>query len=186
MGIYGKLSVNEIDTILLMCQHPRIDMFVETGTYIGESTCEAAKMFSKVITIDVVDELQSQAKELAKKENLNNIEFLLGKSQELLPDICDTHATLNCMWFLDAHHSGPETGCSGDKVPLLQELETILTRWKGEQGIFIFDDLRLFDKYWDWKQISIETIKQTFQKHKREIELEWTDNDRYMVYISSL
>jgi hypothetical protein len=186
MGITGKLLNEDITDIL---NGKIIKCFLETGTYHGDSTFEASKMFDKVYTIELVENLYNMTKDkwLNDENYKDNISFHLGDSLELLPEIVkeiNKDYNSSCVYFIDAHQSGNDTSHSIVCVPLLLEIELILQNMETkENNVFIFDDVRLFDNYWDWKGISIESIQNLFKKYDCHIKEKYIMNDRYIVVL---
>jgi len=116
-----------------------IDYFVETGTFYASTARWASNEFKSVKTIELSDELHNNA--LNKYGNIQNIEFIRGKSQEKLGDITQNLDSSAIFW-LDAHYSGEGTVGQDHECPLLEELEAI-GKSNAENYIFI-DDARLF------------------------------------------
>ena len=178
MGKTGHLTQEEINGII---EDRKLDNFIETGTYLGDSTLEASKVFTTVHTMEIVPDLQRQA--IEKCSSANNIHFHLGDTVKLLPDIVQ-NLTGGCLWFLDAHQSGPETSNNGVHVPLLHELDIILDNMnRSDEHVFIIDDVRLFSAYWDWANISIQSIIQKFSSRDLKITRKNISNDRLVIYL---
>lgn len=119
-----------------------IGAFIETGTYLGYTTTEAAKVFEKVYTI----ELSQECFELAK-ENLtqfSHVQLYLGNSGEvlgkLLPTICS-----RTLFYLDGHYSGGVTAKGLENTPILEELIAIRDFGRSDSVILI-DDIQLFQE----------------------------------------
>ena len=180
MGKTGYLTENEIYQILSTCGISKEDIpyFVETGTYHGDSTREAAKVFENVHTIEIMDDLWSENVSTNKELGIDNIECHHGDSLVTLPSIVKS-IDKPCFWFLDAHQSGPDTGNNGEWVPLLKELDIILGN--KVEGIFVIDDVRLFSKHWDWAAVSLESISNLFGKHGYDVSESYLMNDRYIL-----
>jgi len=127
----------------LIEQH-EIKYFVETGTAGGNSARLAATMFEKVYTIEVIEGRPEM------KNAPDNIDFFVGDSAELLPDLIRElnrikgSATRQFVFFwLDAHYSGDTVNTSGyPECPLLAEIEAVAEY--GEDAIIFIDDARLF------------------------------------------
>jgi hypothetical protein len=176
----GSLTYDELFTYLSWKQYKNIKNFIETGTYKGATTLMAAKKFDKVYTTEIVPALHEYSKNIAVKEGVTNIEFMLGDSVELLKLICP-QVLDGGVFFLDAHQSGGDTSNNGkNHVPLFQELDVILSH-KIAPSIYIVDDLRLFDKFWDWAGITPETIVNKFKEHGHEVDSYFSQNDRFYV-----
>jgi hypothetical protein len=125
--------------------------------------------------MEIVPELYNES----KAHGGDNITYLLGDTVKLLPTIIPK-IDAPAMWFLDAHQSGPETSNNGKWVPLLEELNIILSSYT-HPSIYIIDDLQLFSKHWDWAEISVDSIIELFKKHGKEIAVNYSNNDRYII-----
>ena len=99
-----------------------IDCFVETGTFHGDAARFAAKLFPRVVTIEIKREYQEQA---ILQSPGTNIEFLLGDSASLLPDVV-AGLTGTALFWLDGH-AGAGFYADEDNCPLLSELRAIGT-----------------------------------------------------------
>src|SRR5262249_11637841 len=117
------------------------NVFVETGTNMGETTVLAAGYFKQVYTIELAEALYRTTK--AKLSHFKNIEFLRGDSAVLLGDV-SSWVTEPAVFFLDAHWSGGETAFGSEEVPLYRELNHIAKRRQSD--LIIIDDFRLFGK----------------------------------------
>ena len=62
-----------------------VDIFVETGTYQGDTAGWASDVFDHVITVELDESLYQDA--VAQYDSTNNIRFLHGKSQDELQRI---------------------------------------------------------------------------------------------------
>lgn len=145
------------------------DIFVETGTYEGETTFLAHQLFHKIYTIEIKEEYYTavQKKFLALPGAKGDVEFLLGDSRkkltEIVPKIMDP-----AIFFLDGHWSGGDTGKSDVDCPLLEECEVINSLLLPE-SIVIIDDVRLFGKgpkygneICNWEDISVDKVLKIF------------------------
>lgn len=170
----GCLTPEDIKFILLIYPFLNINTAIETGTYKGESSRLLSKFFKHVHTFEIHKPLYDKAVQDSK--HIDNITFHYGDSVKLLPNILNT-INGSVLYFIDAHTAGTGTGWNGDElVPLLTELRLIL-KLKKDMSVFIFDDVRLFNKYDDWKAITTETIKKEF----RNVIYDVIYNDRYYV-----
>jgi hypothetical protein len=116
-----------------------IDQFVETGTYLGDTSAWAANHFKSVISIEFAKPLYEDA--LKRFHNNSNVRLIYGHSgeklTELLPEIQQTS-----IFWLDSHWSGGLTYGETDECPLLGELKAFIPS-KLPHFLFI-DDARLF------------------------------------------
>lgn len=171
----GSLKFEEIRDYLPIINNP--NFFVETGTYKAVTTMEMAKHFKIVFTTEINKKLYEESKEKAKE--IKNIGFLLGDSVKLLDNIMPKVKD-GAVFFLDAHQSGSDTSNNGVKhVPLFEELDTILKYDLGP-SLFIIDDYRLFNKFWDWEGITVSSILKKFEE-KRKVTSNFVENDRLYI-----
>ena len=145
-------------------------VFVETGTYLGNTTAGAAHLFRTVHTIELDEQLYERARK--RFENVPNVTCHHGNSPDVLRSLA---ATIDepALFYLDAHWSGGATAHGEVEVPLLEELEIIRERSQGD--FIIIDDARLIGKTgttglrlsreypvstFDWRNVKIEAIRQ--------------------------
>lgn len=115
-------------------------VFVETGTFLGDTTWAFRCSFEKVHTIEVEATLAQLARERFAGDP--RIEVIEGDSSQVLPELCD-RLSGPCLFYLDGHYSGGITGMGEQECPILQELDVILARTRVKFRIVI-DDARLF------------------------------------------
>lgn len=123
----------------LQSDYKEYKCFVETGTWVGNTIFNLEPYFDKLHTIEFSEKYYNNTK---SRYHGNKINFILGDSsiefKTLLP-------TLNekCIFFLDGHWSGGDTGRSSKDSPLVEEMELINDLFTNE-AIIIIDDVRLF------------------------------------------
>ncbi len=149
-------ALTELDIMNMMkipCQ-----IFVETGTYLGETTNVAKDIFQQVHTIEIKKELFENAR--AKFSQHLNVLCHLGDSSIVLENICKTLNKPTCFW-LDGHWSAGDTGKGLKNVPLYEELELIMKHCS-QKCVILIDDCRLFEKTGNdldgWEVINKNTI----------------------------
>jgi hypothetical protein len=148
------LSESEIRSMLkIPCE-----IFVETGTLLGQTTETASRMFDTVHTIEIKKEYYELAKR--KFSNVSNVTCHLGDSSILLGDVCQTLDRPTCFW-LDGHWSAGDTGKGVKNVPLYEELALIM-KFCSEKCVILIDDCRLFEKTGEylegWDAINRDTV----------------------------
>ena len=106
----GRLSSDRFSEILDKSILKKYDCFIETGTFTGISIIPLAKKFKHVEfhTIEIVEELYLHAKNKAKLENIDNLNFHLGDSSILIEKVINDTQKENVVIFLDAHSSSYE------------------------------------------------------------------------------
>jgi hypothetical protein len=176
----GSLEYSEIQPILKKSMYKNIKNFVESGTYLAESTIMASKCFENVYTIEIEEDLYNKSKQKAADKDITNIKFYLGDSTKLLKEIVPKVVDGAC-FFIDAHLSGEDSNWNGkQRVPLYQELQIILSH-KMKPSIFIFDDVRLFNNFHDWSGITQEGIINVFKSFDYKIKTAYISNDRMYI-----
>ena len=135
MGIIQPYFPKEI--VLKLANIANAEIFVETGTYYGNTSEWASSEFKNIFTIELSEYLYNITKEkLLLKRNINHI---LANSKNVLPNILKTIDS-NVVFWLDGHYSGGVTAGEDDPCPLREELGIILKRYNDD--IIIIDDAR--------------------------------------------
>jgi hypothetical protein len=132
------------------------NVFVETGTYMGDTISNMLNHFSKLYSIELSSKYASEA--VDKFKNNTNVRIIQGDSSKVLKvlvrDVNDT-----VFFWLDGHWSGGNTARGSLDCPLLEELHIISNDFKNE-CIVAIDDVRLFGTNIseDWSDITKEGI----------------------------
>ena len=116
--------------------------WVETGTYLGDTTIVLAKNALKVITI----EPSAKQYEFVSKRliDLKNVEIVNSTSEECMERILIDLSGPTCFW-LDGHYSGGDTFKGISDTPIIFELDSISKYLEKNRDVVIFiDDFRLF------------------------------------------
>lgn len=175
------------------------DIFVETGTYKGDTIFPMGQIFNTCYTIEISQNAIDFCMRKIKKRKVNgdNITFLLGPSEIKLIDVINIikNSTLS-VFFLDAHVTVSDktteyrTECNID-VPLCLELDIISKNYHNECFIIIDDTINLGKTkseetaFADWTNITEETIKKSL--NNRSYELLYTeDNDRILIKLNKM
>ena len=117
------------------------DVFVETGTFHGDTVALAAPRFSRVVTIEHSQALWQAAVERFRADP--QIEVLPGESPEVLARVSPSLAERATLFWLDAHWCAAEhTAGEHSQCPLLDELAAIGTL--AARSVVLIDDARLF------------------------------------------
>jgi len=125
-------------------------LWIETGTYYGETTLFLSSIAKKVISIEADERLFNLAS--IKFKLFNNVEIFLSKSEEILETILIKEKDFeNLCIYLDAHlcidHiKNIETfGIKNSSTPIVKELKVIEQNLKNFKNIkILIDDIRLF------------------------------------------
>ena len=125
-------------------------LWIETGTYYGETTKLLSKISKKTISIEADKNLFETSNKILK--NFKNVEILNGKSEDLLDKVISKNLNFkNICIYLDAHlcqdhiKNTKTFGDENSATPILKELE-IVTKYvaKFEKIVVLIDDIRLF------------------------------------------
>jgi hypothetical protein len=128
-------------------------VFIETGTYLGDSLAHAATFnFKKLISIEIDSNLVAKARNRFKDDN--RIEIVEGSSSEVLEGILDS-VQENIILWLDAHFPGYMVSggdINGEKdrdkrVPLEKEIAVLSKRIGRFNDVLLIDDLRCYEDY---------------------------------------
>lgn len=142
-----------IDLAQSITEETAVDVFVETGTFKGDSVAEAAKIFPLCYSIEISENLYQQASDRFKDRS--DIHLLLGNSRDKMSEIDFSKASSSFFW-LDAHHSGGETGGEGF-CPLIDELK-LISSLSLEKYIMIDDARFILSPCEDQRYCTIEQL----------------------------
>jgi len=156
--------------IFQMAKENKIPVFIETGTYLGDTVSALRYSFREIYSIELDEKLAQRAKNIFKKYKY--IHILQGDSSKILPAILEDIKKPTLFW-LDAHYSGGITAKGEKENPILDELQTILNWWI-DGSVILIDDNRLFKKENNWPEI--EDIKSLVVKLKPNLKLEVFEN----------
>jgi hypothetical protein len=175
---------------LLQDDYKKYNCFIETGTYLGSTIFSLEPYFNKLYTIEFSEKYYINTK---NKYNGNKIDFILGDSsivfETLLPNITD-----KCIFFLDGHWSGYDTGRSNKDCPLNEEITHINNLFTND-AIIVIDDFRLFglnklsgklDE--DWSEINKEKLLNILQGRVNKVyhlDSECAKDDRLIIHINA-
>jgi|688.fasta_scaffold1042340_1 hypothetical protein len=141
--ISGKSSqVRKRRIIKSLGLNHNIQIIVETGTYLGQSTKFFAEEFHKVYSIELDLQLYNYSKNKLRKRK--NVTLFCGNSKEMLPIII-SDLTGPSIFFLDGHASGGLTSSGEEPSPIKYELHILENFCFIKDSIIICDDARGFD-----------------------------------------
>ena len=154
-----------------------INVFVETGTYLGDTVGFLSRQFREIHSIELSHEFVLTVRK--RFSSRKNIEIYEGNSADVLPKIVKSINEPTLFW-LDAHYSGGNTAGSDDKLPLLKEIGVIVSSWKSGSVILI-DDARLLGVRKGYPDF--EKIKQITSQNEQNLVLT-RKNDIIRIYDS--
>lgn len=128
-------------------------VFIETGTYKGETCLELRDIFDLIFTIEIVPSLYSDFQNIKPI----NVSSHLGNSIDLLSNMYNGKSSV--IFWLDGHYVKDFQRMSDLDVPLLDELKIIMNDYK-QNVLILIDDVRLFNTniYEDWSHINKNNI----------------------------
>lgn len=146
--------------------------FIETGTYMGETSIWASAYFKNVFTIEVNPELSSEA--AMRAGGKTNIRFINGDSSVELGKTSEK-LTGSCVYWLDGHWCGGVSKITAE-CPLMGELHAIKEK---DDDVVLIDDARFFmgivpephqPDAWPRIDAVIHSLKIKYPKHEVVIE----------------
>ncbi len=115
--------------------------FVETGTFMGDTSWVMRDVFEKVDTCELDERLAARATE--KFKNAPNVKVWQGDSGVKIAEILrGIPSTTICLFWLDGHFSGGVTAKADLNTPISAEIDHIFKHAK--HHIILVDDARLF------------------------------------------
>jgi hypothetical protein len=140
---YAAPSPSDIKRSVLLRLGIKNVIWLETGTFMGDTTELIAAEAKEVYTIEPDDALFAKAN--ARFLNDSSIHVLHGLSEDVFPSLLQTlRGSVN--FWLDAHYSGGITHKGPTDTAIYQELQCIesnLTRF--DNVTVLIDDIRVFD-----------------------------------------
>lgn len=147
--------------------------WIETGTYMGDTTEALARISKKVISIEPSEGLYRKSVERLRK--FENVELIHGASEASFEAACSS-VRGSVMFWLDGHYSGGDTFKGQRDCPIEFELQTISKfLFKYDQVHVYIDDFRLFRD--SEMQKSDYPLKSFLAKWAEKNNLEWSVNN---------
>ncbi len=147
------------------------DIFIETGTYCGDTVNVSRPYFDSIISIELSKDLHNRNKERFK--NVPNVVLHNGDSEKLLEEILKSIDKERILFWLDAHYSGIGTATGKTSCPLMGELEAIANHSHKNHCILI-DDASLFGKDPDYPKL--DQVIQFLKKINNNYEISVNNN----------
>ena len=117
-----------------------IKIFIETGTFLGETIEVVRKLFNEIYSIELNKAYYLKAKQRFIK--FKHINIIQGDSSVELPKIL-SNISHPCLFWLDAHYSGGNTAKGKLETPIMKELHFILNH-PNQDHIILIDDAQKF------------------------------------------
>jgi hypothetical protein len=134
-------------------------LFVETGTFLGDTTLAMAEIFERCWTVEIDASLYAKA--LVRFEGRANITLLHGSSEKLIDSILEEIDAPAVFW-LDGHYSHADTGRGALDTPILHELTRIFEH-PIKDHVILIDDAREFLGVRDYP--TIKTLHRFVRAH---------------------
>ncbi len=115
--------------------------WIETGTYLGDTTSKLSKIAKRVISIEPQAELSLFASRRLKRKK--NVEVINATSEGCIIKVLEGVSGPTCFW-LDGHYSGDVTFQGSEISPILKELDAISNFLISNPAVIFVDDFRLF------------------------------------------
>jgi hypothetical protein len=117
--------------------------WIETGTFMGDTTSILSKVAKTVYSIEPDPTLFSKAEE--RFSNTSNVKIIKGLSEDVLPKLLPAIRGNICFW-LDGHYSGGITFKGPQDTPIIHELVAIGQNIaQMDKVVVLVDDVRCFD-----------------------------------------
>ena len=149
--------------IKLYAKNYSINIFIETGTYLGRTVKAVKKSFEEIYSIELNKALYLKAKQkFIKYEHIN---VIMGDSSEKLPKIL-SKIDNPCLFWLDAHYSGENTSKTNVETPISKELQCILNH-PNKNHVILIDDAHKFTGKNDYP--TIDELKEIISQYEEKV-----------------
>ena len=138
---YSSPSPQHVKIRILKSNSLQNATWIETGTYLGDTTSKLAKISQKVISIEPQTELSVFASKRLRRHK--NVEIINATSESSITDILKGISGPTCFW-LDGHYSGDVTFQGSEVSPISAELSAISRYLTRNKVVVLIDDFRLF------------------------------------------
>ncbi|MEI6223755.1 MAG: hypothetical protein WCS72_03305 [Deltaproteobacteria bacterium] len=116
--------------------------WIETGTYLGDTSAFLATFARRVVTIEPDPAHAARARE--RFRHTPQVEVVKGLSEEVLPRILSAASGNLCLW-LDGHFSGGTTFQGPQDTPIADELAAVAANLPRFPAVVVLvDDVRCF------------------------------------------
>ncbi len=130
-------------------------VFVETGTFMGDTTFAMRDTFEQLHTVEFDAKLYQRA--TTRFAQTPRITVWHGDGGATLPEVLKkVSATATCVFWLDGHYSGGVTGKATANTSVTDEVKVVYAH--GKQHVILIDDARLFNGTNDYP--SLESLTQ--------------------------
>ncbi len=130
----GSIRPDFLKELQLIC---KAECFIETGTYLGDTSDAAGRIFSEVCTVELSRELYEKA--IERFRDRKNIHLYQGDSANVLPEMLKRAKGKAVLW-LDAHYSKGATVETGKNTPIMEELK-VVRDLSAKDAVILIDDV---------------------------------------------
>ena len=138
---YSSPSPQHVKIRVLKSNSLKNATWIETGTYLGDTTSKLAKIARRVISIEPQTELSLFASNRLRRHT--NVEIINATSESCITDVLKGVSGPTCFW-LDGHYSGDITFQGAEVSPISAELSAISRYLTRNKVVVLIDDFRLF------------------------------------------
>jgi len=121
----------------------KLNTFIETGTFLGNTTEIQRRNFSKIYSVELSEDLYNRASK--RFARYHDVKIMQGNSADVLPVIMKDVQGPALFW-LDAHYSGvlggEITSRAAKDCPIYEEIDAIFGH--KQQHVILVDDARNF------------------------------------------
>lgn len=131
----------KIFTIRKYARRFHIDIFIETGTNVGETLAGVRAAFRELHSVELGDALYQKARD--RFVRYSSVHIHHGESAAFLRELAPKLSRPAIYW-LDAHYSENNTARGEKDSPIVDELAICLGNWR-TGSVILIDDARYFD-----------------------------------------
>jgi len=159
--IQNPHSYSKVRQIRALAHKTNSRVFIEAGTFLGNTAMRCSRNFERVITMELDPSLFRQAKVYLSRRR--NVLCLEGDALKLFPSVLEMADVGDALVFLDGHFSGGVTAHGELAEPACEEI-AVLAGYRAKINAMIIDDFRCFgrDKGWPRRSTLLETIEDSF------------------------
>jgi hypothetical protein len=144
----------------------RLEVLIETGTFMGDMVWAQKDYFKKIYSIELSKELHEKAAKRFKGKG--HVQLLQGDSSDKLNEVVDQLSGPALFW-LDGHYSEGFTAKAEKLCPILEELTHIFK--SRQKHVILIDDARLFVGKNDYPTLEeLDTFIKQHSKYSMRIE----------------
>lgn len=138
----GAVSFSiDLDLVDALKKALPLDIFIETGTFEGDTIELVKSFFPEIYTIELSPEYFKKAHD--RFIGQAHIKLIEGNSAVVLPELAPKLSGKSVLFFLDAHWCvADNTAGAQSQCPLLDEIVAI--NYLGDTSVVLIDDARLF------------------------------------------